>query len=104
MGPRGVSNDAARLTLRHGQLKVDLFSGVSAKIDPVNFDESTPGEHFDGAYGSLGGLVPNATIKPYMFWRLEHKYKNESGNSGNLDEDSGISLGRQVAVWVGLQY
>jgi len=82
----GKSFDAARLTLRHGQAKVDLFTAALVKIDPVNFDEPTPGEHFDGAYGSLGGLVPGATLEPYMFWRLEHGYKNEEGKLGNLDE------------------
>ena len=82
----GKSFDAARLTLRHGSAKVDLFSGASVKIDPVNFDKPTPGEHFDGAYGTLGGLVPNATVEPYVFWRLEHNYKNEEGKFGNLDE------------------
>lgn len=82
----GKSFDATRVTLRRGQLKLDLFSGAVVKIDPVNFDLDTPGEHFDGAYGSLGGLLPNATIEPYMFWRMEHDYKDESGKVGNLDE------------------
>lgn len=80
------SYDAARLTLRHGQSKVDLFTGALVKVDPVSFDQPTPGQHFDGAYGSLGGLVPDAVIEPYMFWRMEHNYKCETGAPGNLDE------------------
>jgi hypothetical protein len=82
----GKSFDAARLTLRHGGLKVDLFSAASVKVDPVNFDEPTPGEHFDGAYGTLSGLVPDASIEPYVLWRLEHNYKSAEGKPGNLDE------------------
>ncbi|HUJ22078.1 MAG TPA: alginate export family protein [Bryobacteraceae bacterium] len=82
----GRSFDAARLTLRHRLLKVDLFTGASVKVNPLDFDLPTPGEHVDGAYGSLGGIVPNATIEPYLFWRLEHNYKSESGRFGNLDE------------------
>lgn len=82
----GLSFDAERLTLRHGQLKVDLFSGTSVKINQTNFDEDTPGEHFDGAYGSLGGIIPGATVEPYLLWRLEHNCKNEEGKLGNVDE------------------
>ena len=82
----GKSFDAARLTLRKKNYKVDLFSAASVKVDPVNFDEPAPGEHFDGAYGSFSQLLPDTVIEPYVFWRLEHHYKNEEGKPGNLDE------------------
>lgn len=81
----GRSFDAARLTLRRGIFKVDLFTAASVKVDPVSFDRPTPAEHFHGAYGSLR-LLPAATVEPYLLWRLEHAYKNESGKPGNLDE------------------
>jgi len=108
----GKSFDAARLTLRHGQLKVDLFTGAAVKVKQTDFDQPTPGEHFDGAYGSVGGVIPNATLEPYMFWRLEHWYKNESGKLGNLDEKTiglrwvgklplGFDYGTEVADQVG---
>lgn len=82
----GRTFDAARLTLRQGLLKVDLFTAASVKVNPAGFDLPCPGEHFDGAYGSLGGLVKDATIEPYIFWRMEHRQKSESGKLGNLDE------------------
>jgi hypothetical protein len=82
----GITFDAARLTLRHDLLKVDLFSGASVKINQTDFDTDTPGEHFDGAYGSLGGLIPGATVEPYVFWRMEHNQKNEEGKLGDVDE------------------
>ena len=81
----GKSFDAARLTLRHGGLKLDLFTAAMVKIDPVSFDEPAPGEHFDGAYGSLK-VLPDSVIEPYVFWRMEHNYKSEEGKIGNLDE------------------
>jgi hypothetical protein len=91
VGDPGWSNvgrtfDAARLTLRHGQLKVDVFSGMAVKVSPLDFDEPTPGQHFDGVYGSLGGLIPNAKLEPYVLWRMEHNFKAEGGRAGNLDE------------------
>ncbi len=82
----GRTFDAARLTLRHRRLKLDLFTGAVVKIDPVGFDLPAPGGHFHGAYGSLGGLVPGAVIEPYVFWRLDHNYRSETGRPGNLDE------------------
>lgn len=71
----GRSFDAARLTLHGGDLKVDLFSGVVAKVDPVGFDLPSPGAHFHGGYASVGEFVPRATLEPYFLWRLEHGYK-----------------------------
>ncbi len=82
----GRSFDAVRLTLRRGTAKLDLFSGTVVKADPVEFDEPAPASHFHGAYGSLGGIIPRAVIEPYLFWRLEHGYRNEAGGSGKLDE------------------
>ncbi len=84
----GRSFDGGRVTLRRGAKKVDLFSGIAVKGDPTGFNYSTPGEHFHGVYGSLGKMIPNATIEPYLFWRLEHGYKNERGQLGHLDEKS----------------
>jgi len=82
----GRTFDAARLTLRDGPVSVDLFSAASVKVNPVEFDDPVPGEHFDGAYGTIARLVPDASIEPYVFWRMEHDYKSEEGKIGNLDE------------------
>jgi len=120
----GRSFDAARLTVRHGSFKLDLFTGASVKIDPLNFDMPVPAEHFHGAYGSLSNVVPNSVIEPYVLWRLEHGYKNESGKPGNVDEktagvrwagklpaafdysaelaiQSGSWAGDRIAAWMG---
>ena len=120
----GLSFDAARLTLRYASLTLDLFSGASVKVNPFGFDLPTPGEHFDGAYGSLRGIVPNASLEPYVFWRLEHNWWNAAGNVGNLDEktiglrwsgklpagfdytseiagQTGSSAGDRIAAWMG---
>lgn len=91
----GRTFDAARLTLHHAGLRVDLFSGASVKVDPMGCDQPAPGQHVHGAYGSWQGLVPNATVEPYLLWRLEHGYKSESGVIGPLNEQA---LGLR---WVG---
>jgi len=120
----GRTFDSARLTVHHGGLKVDFFSGAAVKMDTPCFDEPTPGEHFDGAYGSWQGLVPNATLEPYVLWRMEQGYKAASGKIGSLSEKAlgfrwvgklplrfdygaevtdevGSSAGSQVRAWAG---
>jgi hypothetical protein len=82
----GRTFDAARITLRHGLTKLDLFGGAAVKIDPTSFDRAAAGQRFQGAYVTSRELVPNASIEPYLFWRLEPGVKNESGRLGDLDE------------------
>src|SRR5690348_1043376 len=90
----GRTIDAARLTVRRGPVKVDLFSGLLVKVDTMGCDQSTPGNHFHGAYGTVGQIVPNSTIEPYILWRLDHNFKNEAGTKGNLDEKTlGLRFG-----------
>ena len=99
----GLSFDAARLTLSHDGMKLDLFAGPSVKVNPLGFDMPTPGEHFYGAYGSLANLVPDATIEPYLFWRLEHNWLNDTGGIGNLDEQT-VGLRWSGKVPLGFNY
>jgi hypothetical protein len=82
----GKSFDAARLTLRYHKLKLDAFSGASDKIYINGFATPTPGEHFDGLYGSLDKVIPDATIQPYLFWKMEHNVKGELVKSGDPSE------------------
>lgn len=82
----GRSFDGAKLTLQRGAKKVDLFGGIMVKPDGGQFDRTMPGEHFYGAYGSLGKVVKDATIEPYVLWRLEHDVRCERGVLGHWDE------------------
>ncbi|HYL73640.1 MAG TPA: alginate export family protein [Bryobacteraceae bacterium] len=81
----GRSLDGVRVTLRYRRIRLDAFSGISDKIYTDGFDTPTPGEHFHGLYGSIDKLIPNSTIEPYLFWRLEHNVKGEVIKTGNLD-------------------
>ncbi len=81
----GRTFDGLRVTLRFHKVRLDAFSGASDKICTDGFDRPTPAQHFHGVYGSLDKVVPDATIEPYWFWRLEHKVKGEITRSGKLD-------------------
>lgn len=82
----GRSFDAARMIFHYRKLRVDAFSGISDKIYIDGVATPTLGEHFDGLYGSLDRVVPNAVVEPYLLWKMEHHVKGEIVKTGNLDE------------------
>jgi len=99
----GRSFDAARLTIHYRKLRVDAFSAMSDKININGFADPTSGEHFDGLYGSLDRVIPNATLQPYLLWKMEHHVKGEVVKSGNLDEKT-IGLRWVGKLPLGLDY
>jgi hypothetical protein len=121
IGDPGWSNvgrtfDAARLNFHYGPVKVAAFTGAVVKIDQTSFDQPFPAEHIHGMYGWINSLVPNAVVEPYLFWRLEHSFKSETGRVGNMDEktvgfrwtgklpvgfDYGVDMAAQRGSWAG---
>jgi hypothetical protein len=79
------SFDAARLTLTHKNYKVDLFSASVVNLREATADKSTGGNPLHGAYGSITKVVPNATIEPYVLWRLARGTRTETGLPGKTD-------------------
>lgn len=79
------SFDAARLTLQHTKYKVDVFAASVVNIREGTANKSSGGNNIHGAYGSITKVVPNATIEPYVFWRLARGTKTETGLAGNTD-------------------
>jgi len=83
------SFDAARLTLQHKNYKVDLFSASVVNVREGTADKSSGGNDIHGAYGSITKVVPNATIEPFVFWRLARGTKTELGLPGKTDRKIG---------------
>jgi hypothetical protein len=79
------SFDAARLTLQRSKYKVDVFSASVVNLREGTADKSSGGNAIHGAYGSITKVVPNATIEPYVFWRLARGTRTEAGLPGNTD-------------------
>jgi hypothetical protein len=92
----GRSFDGVRLTLRYRKVRVDTFTGVSDKVYTDGFDTPVPGESFSGVYASFNRVIPDATIDPYVFWRVEQNVKAEVNKAGRLDQKT---VGFR---WVGL--
>ena len=110
----GRTFDGVRATFRYRKLRVDAFSGATDKIYTGGLDTPTLAEHLHGAYGSIDKVIPNATLEPYLFWRLEHNVKGEMTKAGNLDSKTaglrwlgklplGFDYGLEVAAQRGRQ-
>jgi hypothetical protein len=75
IGPSDYTNtartfDAVRLNLHHGESKVSLFaSSVVVQREGV-IDHHFEGNNLYGIYGSLKNVVPQATLEPYVLWRV----------------------------------
>jgi hypothetical protein len=55
------SFDAARLTLKYGNFKVDAFASSVVNLKEGEYDRSSGGNDLHGAYASIEKLIPNAT-------------------------------------------
>jgi len=78
--------DAVRGTLRYQSYRLDIFA--ASVVNPVTgaLDHHQEGNNLDGLYGGLDKLIPNGTIEPYVFWRLQPRVKDEEGKIANVDE------------------
>lgn len=98
------SFDALRGTLRSGRYHVDLFAARVVKQQDGEFDWSTPGNNFYGAYGGIEKLVPNATVEPYFLWRRQSAMKTELGTIGIMNFGTvgcvGLASFRRVGITV----
>jgi Alginate export len=79
------SFDAARLTLREGKYRLDAFASSPVVLQDGNVGDHVPGNNLHGLYGGLQNVVPDATIEPYLLWRLTQRQRTETGTVGNLD-------------------
>ena len=78
------SFDAAKLTIKHGNYKVDAFASSVVVLKEGSFDKSSGGNNLHGAYGTIEKLIPNATIEPYVLWRVGRGTRTEAGAPGVL--------------------
>ena len=79
------SFDAARITLQHGPVKVDVFASSVVNLREGIANKSSGGNNLHGVYASIGRILPNATLEPYAMWRLARGTRTELGAPGVLD-------------------
>ncbi len=81
--------DAALATFRFNGVRLDTFASSVVNSVDGQMDHHKQGNPFYGAYGTLGKLIPKASIEPYAFWRLAptgYAAAYANGAKGHLDE------------------
>ncbi len=81
--------DAALATFRFTGVRVDAFAASVVNSVDEAMDHHKQGNPFYGFYGTLGKLVPKASIEPYYFYRLApagYSAAYANGAKGHLDE------------------
>ncbi len=73
VGERNWSNlapswDAARLILRSGRDRLDVFAMSQVSNDPDDFDAPFAAGRLHGFYGSLESLLPASAVEPYLLY------------------------------------
>jgi hypothetical protein len=101
----GRSFDAVRLTVQHSGYRVDAFASSVVNPTSESFDKPQTGNNLHGLFGSIGKLVPGATIEPYVLWRVAPQQTSENGSRGTLDfKTIGVRwVGRAQPIDYGLE-
>jgi hypothetical protein len=74
--------DLVKLSLQRGKNSVDVFSASVVENDTDNWDHHVHGNNLHGVYGSLGTVVPQGRLEPYVFYRTSHSVRGNSWTSG----------------------
>lgn len=61
----------------------DVFSTSVVQIHPTSIDTHGAGLTFHGIYGTLGSVIPNATVQPFVLVRTAPRVKSEQGTYGS---------------------
>ena len=90
--------DAAKLSVHHAGVRVDVFSSAVVTNEPESPDHRQKGHTLNGAYGSISGWIPGATIEPYVLVRRLPTATGEQGERGSARSDT---FGTRLAGRIG---
>lgn len=93
--------DAARVSVHHAGMRVDLFTSAVVTNEPESPDHRQRGHTFTGAYGSATSWIPGATVEPYVLVRHLPTAIGEAGERGSARSDT---LGTRVAGRIGTHW
>jgi alginate export protein len=75
IGPSNWSNvgrtfNVGRIDVHHGSYRVSLFAASVVPGDSAELHSVLPGNNLYGIYASLQNIIPQATLEPYVLWRV----------------------------------
>src|ERR1700733_654857 len=62
---------------------VDVFSSSVVKINPTSLDTHGAGLTFHGGYGTIGSLIPNTVLQPFVLVKTFPRVKSQQGIYGS---------------------
>jgi hypothetical protein len=105
LGPATWSNttrtfDAARLLLREGNYKLDVFASSVVVLTDGEVGSVQAGNNLHGLWGGIANLIPGGSVEPFVLWRVQPRVKSELGHTGNMDvKIGGIYWGGKAKAW-----
>jgi hypothetical protein len=93
----GRTWDAARVVLRAKSWQADIFGASLVRSLPDGFDKSGNGNRLAGVYAASAGVIPQAAVEPYLFWRRDVNLRSELTAVGNLSQTTiGVRIAGKV--------
>jgi len=77
--------DAVKATARGGGLKLEAFAASVVVVRHGEFNRHVDGDNIHGLYGTIETAIPQATLEPYLLWRLAPGRRTEAGEPAKLD-------------------
>ena len=101
----GRTFNVGRVDVHHGSYRVSFFAASVVPGDSAELHSVLPGNNLYGIYASLQNVIPQATLEPYVLWRLapSNAALPETLGRGHLNEVT-IGLHWQGRLPAGFDY
>jgi len=78
---QGRSYDAAIVNLQEGRYHLGIFAASAVVPESSGLSHHQDGNNLYGLYGRIENLIPNASVEPFILWRVQPKLVVEAGLS-----------------------
>ena len=93
--------DAARLVLRKGDYRFDVFSMAFVEVEEDHFDKLIQGNRLHGFYGQIGSWIPGGQVEPYLMYASQPRVngvQDRGPDSGSYT--AGVRLAGSATDWL----
>lgn len=97
--------DAARLVLRRGDYRFDVFSMAFVEVEEDQFDRLIQGNRVHGFYGQIGSWLPGGQVEPYAFYASQPRVngvQDRGPDSGSYT--AGVRVAGGAADWLNYDF
>src|SRR5690606_29409346 len=102
---RSPAWDAARLVLRRGDYRFDVFSMAFVEVEEDHFDRLIQGNRLHGFYGQIGSWIPGGQVEPYAFYASQPRVngvQDRGRDSGAYT--AGVRVAGNASEWIAYDF